>query len=64
MTMSLKLDFVQKWIILFIRSLVLTVVPCWIAATSCKIAMYDNYFITYMENQNIFQIEGICTEQE
>lgn len=26
--------------------------------------MYDNYFITCLENQDIFQITGICTEQD
>lgn len=39
-------------------------VLCWIDATSCKTATHDNYFITCIEKQNIFQITGICTEQE
>lgn len=60
MSISLKLDFTQKWIILFIHSLVLTIVPCLIDVSSCKIAMYDKYFMC-MEKQNIFQITGICT---
>lgn len=57
-----KLVFILQWIIIFICSLVLTDIPFWINATSWKIAMYDNYFITCYENQNIFQMTGICTE--
>lgn len=26
--------------------------------------MYDNYSITCLENKDIFQITGICTEQD